>query len=773
MVNTSKILTVSYGTFSCTLEGFDDSFDTMKAIAEYFRDLAAEDRYFGAEPPVPDAEMLARIAEREIARRVEAREERGSIVLRAAPYGAVSAPLPAFAAAPFAAAPFAATAQTTAPAVPAATQPATPEADAPVADAPTAQAAATARPVETVQPAQTAQPVADAAISQPQAPVKPPVARIEPVAPTEPVADMWEDVAHDAPLRPAAMPSGMPTPVPHPDPDSVAAKLQRIRDVVTKSAAVAVPHSYSEDEHADNFLSDTVESMETALDLDDQVADDHSEDDGDEIAALLSRLAQDAPDQAEAASAVADHDVALDDEQDAATEQELPVADDLADAMLTAQQPEVAAESEHDAAAMAQDGDDLAAEDDTVSETSEESDAPSDAGRVLTVKRAEFDAAIAKGDLIVEDDDSDTAPDAADAAQADADTAYEDDETDQPLRYEMPKLTPNQDLSPEDEDALRQELAAVEAELVEITRTADEVIAPQLETAAFDDEDEDDDNDDLTSLFSDDEDEDDEDDISDQADTDQHAQDDDAPHVLRDPRERLVGSTAEDDMSRLMAKAETALTEPESASRRNAIAHLRAAVAATKAEQSAGTHVARTPTSTAFRDDLANVVRPRRPVGEGAAPTPRPSEPRPAPLKLVAEQRIDLPDGHVSTPVRPRRVSLAQATDEAQDMPAQPADPVEAEGGFALFASKMGATELSDVLEAAAAYLTHVEGRETFSRPQLMTKARRAMEGSFNREDGLRSFGQLLRQGKIQKIRGGQFVASEDIGFKPQQRRVG
>ena len=42
-----------------------------------------------------------------------------------------------------------------------------------------------------------------------------------------------------------------------------------------------------------------------------------------------------------------------------------------------------------------------------------------------------------------------------------------------------------------------------------------------------------------------------------------------------------------------------------------------------------------------------------------------------------------------------------------------------------------------------------------------------------SREDGLRSFGTLLRNGKLRKAGSGRFSASPEIGFQPEARRVG
>lgn len=83
MDNANKILDVSYGGFSCRLEGFEDSVETMKTIVMYFHDLAGHDRFMDVEPQAPDMEELARLTEEQTGAPVEVEGEGQQVSLRA------------------------------------------------------------------------------------------------------------------------------------------------------------------------------------------------------------------------------------------------------------------------------------------------------------------------------------------------------------------------------------------------------------------------------------------------------------------------------------------------------------------------------------------------------------------------------------------------------------------------------------------------------------------------------------------------------------------
>jgi len=742
MVGPSKILTVSYGTFSCTLEGFDEPFNTMKAIAEYFRDLAADDRYFGAEPPTPDAEMLHRIAEREIQRRVEAKINEHGVILRqtdAAPQPAPVVMAPAVMAPAVVetvepeAAPMIAAAVAAAPAV-------VEVAEQVVAEAPEPEQAVAAEmsAVEAPAPVEEEVVVAVAEVAaEPEAEEQvPAMAEVmeEIVAEAaEPAEEEAADISLDAIM--AAAQTDLPAPAVMeevaPAPDSLAAKLQRIRAVV-ETVRAGQPVVFEEDEPTD-LQPASAEGFDSDFGFELDMSEDAPELIAAEAARAEARADVEAYDSDDFAEDEGTAPVTLeaDEEEEAASfldeefEAEEPVAEAVETTALAVQADEDDYEDEAPGT-MTPDEDSalLARLSDLAQSTAVEAhNAPAPveqhrpADRIATSKIEEMF------------DDEDEMDDAATAA---ADDMPED----HPSFYERAR-----------------------ARVIRIGKAALGGAKAEDHDAHFDDED-------------------------DYAET--------ADYESEEPSQTEHAAFAEtqddsgDDVERLMEEAKVKLEGAENRRRFSAIAHLKAAVAATLADRKMQPGSAQESAAgndatdmSLYRDDLTKAVRPRRPAAEAGSTTRRPSlDARPAPLVLVSEQRVDRrSDDHDGAAIRPRRVSATGRSmpedDDRMDNDDQNDLTPETASNFAEFAESLGAHNLTDLLEAAAVYTSSVEGQEHFTRPQLLRKVEFVSSRSeYNREDGLRSFGMLLRQGKIQKVAPGQFAIADASKYATEARRA-
>ena len=816
MIGASKILTVSYGTFSCTLEGFDEPFNTMKAIAEYFRDLAADDRYFGAEPPTPDAAMLHKIAEREIQRRVEAKVQDNGVILRADSLPA-SEPV---------------------------------QLQAPLQDFHFAPPQPLTQPSEpVVMPSVAAEPISrDGGFESPAARL----ARLRAAAAAEAaaaklVADAWPDAYIEDQHADAASDAM----------DAEFAKIELAETIEPEAvdapvAGITEAVAVEPDVESETVIDVTVEEIDVSdqpkIDVSDQVDVDFiAKLAQDSLAAaeadsVAEAVAQPAPelftetdDEAPDAAAFTAQDFAapLDedtlnaptfesagddarlaamnfDAEDALPEDAAPQLIDDVDQIDADHLSEQAAEAEYlpeaaefDATDLAPPGVEIATETfdapaaDLVVATPEEI-APTVApeklqrarARVIKVRRlptqspAEPEAtsetapveigpasaapaevllataqpvrvgpvrvrsarAEARADANVGGSEPAEIPAIEQPAIAEpvlVDTSFEDDlAAATGSAAELPVI-----LSDEAEADLQRELAAVEAETLpadvasEAPEATDEAVPSEIVTA-------------VTSQ----------------------------PARIADP--------AEDPVDRLMAKAETELEMPENKRRLSAIAHLKAAVAATIADRRANPRRdanAQAEKLNPYQQDLNKVVLPREDTAASVG--------RLAPLVLVSSQRIDRPKqpddaASASGQVRPRRVASAGGTtstvlhvvanaEEDEDEDAGDGETLAnifIEPGtqsFEEFAERLGVSAMPDLLEAAGAYCALVLGRDQFTRPLLLeTIGRLPGAEDHSREDGLRGFGTLLRDGRITKVRRGQFKLADGSHVLIEAKRI-
>ena len=116
------------------------------------------------------------------------------------------------------------------------------------------------------------------------------------------------------------------------------------------------------------------------------------------------------------------------------------------------------------------------------------------------------------------------------------------------------------------------------------------------------------------------------------------------------------------------------------------------------------------------------------------------------------------PDSNERTTTETPVLRLVEAVETADD----DGTPEDAEiHALRQFADRAGASTLPDLLEASAAFVTLVDGKPSFSRGEILRLLDTISDGgAFSQEARIKSFGALLRGGRIQRIENGEFEMS-------------
>ena len=725
MTSESKILTVSYGTFSCTLEGFDNPFDTMKAIAEYFRDLAAQDRHFGAEPPPPDAAMLHRLAEREVSRLAASR---GAETARAAePAGAAAAAVEA---------PVAPRIQIN----PVNRRPAHPpfEPEAEVEDDVTAPepslqdvipdgvAAKLARIRRSVGPsvAEAAAPLSAFAAGPDLSDASDAEEAIAAVS-AEAEAEV-EEVAEPVVAQSAAE-----------DIETVAAwleepaPLEALAEVEeAKAADVAFAGSeVAEIEPLADDLTVAFADVEIAPDLDDGWTDDAAmaDDEAEDEAAPAEAVAEEEADEDLALVAALDgpdaETVALDD----ALPEDQPVAFALAEAEVEDPLPEAIAEETVEEF-LAEETVEAALAEEPVAEIAEAAEPEPPVAKPGAKARRVNSRVVRLHPDETPDADYDFGATRVLAASDDSD--------------EIARLLQQaEEVMAEDENRRRQEaLSRLKAAVVstEADRADIDYEAPRVEAN-------------LNPYR---------DDLAEVIQPDLTPEPPAAPEVK--PRRKSVNIRP---------------TEPRPGTIRPGLISPPPLVLVSE-QRIDRVSPAVAPAPVAAPVPTAAQAPARAPVVPGISPSLPEGQPMVALRTGRLSGAIGVGAAAVATSAPARNIVLekpsygtATETDDDEDL-AEDSREID-ESGLAAFADQVGAKSMAEMLEAAAAYATCVEKRSQFTRPQLMRRMVASAGGKpVSREDGLRSFGTLLRTGRIEKVTRGHYSLADNSPYLAEARRL-